>query len=215
MCMGVLPMCVQICPVLLGGRNGIRSHRTRLTEGCKLLSEYQESRPSPLISTFVLNQCFYCVIEFIHGYAYQKTNTQAYLECTKQPQQVSMTQSILPNLSIKQHLLSILKITFTHGYMQVHVRVCSCVPQYTCMKVRGQLVRIGSPTMWVLRKYAAYQDGGKQLTLLRYLVSPSYSFLHIHFTSICLGLGWLCMCMKTGGQFPELVLSFYHVVSGN
>lgn len=113
-----------------------------------------KSKQCSLVSTSVLNQCFYCVIEFIHGYAYQKTDTQAYLECTKQPQRVSMAQSILPNLSIKHHLLSILKIT--HGCMYVHVRVCSCVSQYTCMKGSGQLVRIGSPTLWVLRKSSAY-----------------------------------------------------------
>lgn len=148
-----------------------------------------KSRQCSLLSTFVLNQCFYCVIEFIHGYAYQKTDTQAYLECTKQPQRVRMAQRILPNLSIKHHLLSILKITFTHGCMCMHVCVCSCVSQDTCMKGSGQLVRIRSPTLWVLRKSSAYQDGDKQLTLLSYLVSPSYPFLHIHFTSNCLGQG--------------------------
>lgn len=79
-------------------------------------------------------QCFNCVIEFILGYAQQKTNTQAYLECTEQPQQVSMTQNTLSNLSIKHHLLSILKITFTHGCVCVCMLMCARV--YLCTDLR-------------------------------------------------------------------------------
>lgn len=95
-----------------------RSYETRLKEDCKLLSGYSSVRVDNVLRylvvvfVFVLNLCFNCVIEFIHRYAYQKTNIWAYVEYTKQPHQVIMTQNILPNLSIKCHLLSILKITF-------------------------------------------------------------------------------------------------------